>query len=224
MLEKLKIIGLRENTESSITVPFSEYIVMFNPEKFSVTNQAEYKYDHRPGSTGSEQHFDKISPRSFSFELLIDGTGASGEIRVVDDELKRFKFTVGYIGDTHHPAYLIINWGSFVVRCILKSLTINYTLFNPVGIPLRATINASFEEYITPKLEALQNFLSSPDVTHVRTVKAGDKLDFMSYTIYKDSKYYMELSRVNNLSQFRKLKTGKEIVFPPFEKTAEQNT
>jgi len=224
MLEKLKIIGLRDSTESSIAIPFSMYIAMFNPEKFSVSNQTEYKYDDRPGSTGSEQRFDKVSPRSFSFEFLIDGTGASGEIRVVDAELKLFKITVGYIGDTHRPTYLIINWGTFVVRCILKSLTVNYTLFNPVGIPLRATINASFEEYITPKLEALQNFLSSPDVTHVRTVKAGDKLDLMSYTIYKDSKYYMELARANNLSQFRKLKTGDQIVFPPIETTAEQNT
>jgi len=222
MLEKLKIIGLRDSTESSIGVPFSMYIAMFNPEKFSVTNQVEYKYDYTPGSTGSEQRFDKVSPRSFSLEFMIDGTGASGEIKIVDAEIKLFKLTVGYIGDTHRPTYLIINWGTFVVRCILKSLTINYTLFNLAGIPLRATLSASFEEYITPKLQELQNFLSSPDVTHVRDVKA-DRLDFMSYTIYKDPKYYMELARVNNLSQFRKLKTGDKIVFPPFETSVDQN-
>ena len=151
MLEKLKIIGLRDSTESSIAVPFAMYIAMFNPEKFSVSNQAEYKYDYRPGGTGSVQIFDKISPRSFSFEFLIDGTGASGEMKVVDAEIKLFKLTVGYIGDTHHPAYLIINWGTFVVRCVLKSLTVNYTLFNPVGIPLRATINASFALQLNKK-------------------------------------------------------------------------
>ena len=99
MLEKLKIIGLRDSTESSIAVPFAMYIAMFNPEKFSVSNQAEYKYDYRPGGTGSVQIFDKISPRSFSFEFLIDGTGASGEMKVVDAEIKLFKLTVGYIGD-----------------------------------------------------------------------------------------------------------------------------
>jgi len=222
MLEKLKIIGLKENTESSIAVPISVYIAMFNPEKFSVTKQIEYPHDSRHGGTGSEQRFNRIPPRSFSFELMIDGTGASGQVRVVDAEINQFMLTVGYLGDTHRPTYLIINWGTFVIRCVLKSLTTNYTLFNPAGIPLRATLNASFEEYVPPTLEELQNFRSSPDVTHIREVKS-DPLDFMSYTIYKDSKYYMELARVNNLNQFRKLTPGDKIVFPPFETTAEQN-
>jgi len=153
---------------------------------------------------------------------MIDGTGASGQVRVVDAEINQFMLTVGYLGDTHRPTYLIINWGTFAIRCVLKSLTTNYTLFNPAGIPLRATLNASFEEYVPPTLEELQNFRSSPDVTHVREVKT-DPLDLMSYAIYKDSKYYMELARVNNLNQFRKLTPGDKIVFPPFETTAEQN-
>jgi nucleoid-associated protein YgaU len=68
-------------------------------------------------------------------------------------------------------------------------------------------------------LEQLEGFLSSPDVTHVRTITANDRLDLMSYNIYKDSKYYMEMARVNNLNHFRKLKVGDKLVFPPVEKT-----
>ena len=234
MLDKLKIIGFKDTNESSIGislgdidvsvssllgVPYSIYIAMFNPEKFSVSNQIEYAYDYAIGSTGSQQRFDRISPRSFSFEFLIDGTGASGEKRDVTADLKLFKYTVGYIGDTHRPTFLVINWGTFIARCILKSLTVNYNLFNALGMPLRATINASFEEYITPELEQLQNFLSSPDVTHTRTITANDRLDLMSYNIYKDPKYYMELARVNKLNNFRNLKTGDTLAFPPVEKS-----
>jgi hypothetical protein len=231
MLEKLKIIGLKDASESSIGlgsfasqalafgIPYSIYIAMFNPEKFSVSNSTQYHYDNSSGSTGSEQRFDKISPRSFSFEFLIDGTGASGEKRIVEVDIKLFKYTVGYVGDTHRPTYLIINWGTFLVRCVLKSLTVNYTLFDANGIPLRATLSASFEEQIVPALEQLQNFLSSPDVTHVRTASDADRLDNMSYKIYKHSKYYMELARVNQLNQFRKLKVGASIAFPPIEQT-----
>jgi nucleoid-associated protein YgaU len=218
MLEKLKIVGLMEVTESSITIPFSIYFAMFNPEKFSVSQQVYTQPDNRSGSTGSENRFGRITPRSFSFEFLIDGTGASGEKRIVELDIKLFKLTTGYIGDTHRTAYLIISWGTFIARCVLKSLTVNYTLFDSTGIPLRATLNASFEEYVTPQLELLQNFLSSPDVTHERTVTANDRLDLMSYKIYKDSKYYMELARVNNLNQFKKLKVGEKIIFPPIEK------
>lgn len=232
MLDKLKIIALVDTSESSIGinipltplsvsamgVPYSIYIAMFNPEKFSDTIHINYQPDEAAGSTGSIQNFNQIPPRSFTFDFLIDGTGAAGEKRIVALDIELFKYTVGYVGTTHRPTFLILHWGTFLVRCIIKSYTINYTLFNSLGIPLRATINATFEEYVTPELEERINFLSSPDVTHERTVTAKDRLDLMSYHIYKTPKYYMELAKVNNLNQFRKLQESEKIFFPPVEK------
>lgn len=218
LLDKIKIIGFKDATESSLGVPFSIYIAMFNPEKYSITRQSLFNNDRRHGATGSEQRFNREQPRVFSFDFLVDGTGASGEKREVLADIILFRTTCGFIGDTHRPTYLIIQWGTFLIRCVLTSLTIDYTLFRPDGTPLRATLKAGFAEYTTPVLEQLQNFLSSPDITHVRTISANDRLDLMSYNIYKDSKYYMELAKVNNLNQFRKLKVGEKIVFPPLEK------
>ena len=218
-LDKIKIIGFKEATESSLGVPFSVYIGMFNPEKYSVTTEVVYNHDRRHGGTASECTFNRIEPRTFSFEFLVDGTGASGEKREVLADIILFRATCGFIGITHRPTYLIIQWGTFLARCVLTSLTIDYTLFRPDGTPLRATLKASFTEYTTPALEQLQNFLSSPDVTHVRTITATDRLDLVSYNIYKDSKYYMELARVNSLNNFRKLKIGDKLVFPPLAKS-----
>ncbi|HKH59295.1 MAG TPA: hypothetical protein VKA49_00620 [Flavitalea sp.] len=218
LLDKLKVIGFKDATESSLGVPFSIYIAMFNPEKYSTTKRSLFQDDRRPGSTGSEQRFNREQPRTFDFEFLVDGTGASGEKREVLADIILFRTTCGFVGDTHRPTYLILQWGTFLARCVLTSLTIDYTLFRAEGTPLRATMKASFTEYTLPVLEQLQNFLSSPDVTHVRTVTANDRLDLMSYNIYKDSKYYMELARVNNLDNFRQLKVGDKLVFPPLEK------
>lgn len=218
-LDKIKIIGFQSSDESSLAAPFSVYIGMFNPERYSVTNQVIYSDVARPGSTASVLQFDRIAPRTFNFDFLVDGTGASGDKREVLADIILFRYTCGFIGTTHRPSFLILQWGTFLVRCVLTSLSIEYTLFRPDGTPLRATMKASFAEYTTPVLEQLQNFLSSPDVTHERTVTANDRLDLMSYKIYKDSKYYMELARVNNLNQFKKLKVGEKIIFPPVEKT-----
>lgn len=218
-LDKIKIIGFTDATESSFGIPFSIYIGMFNPEKYSVASQFSYQNDRRPGGTGSELRFNRIEPRSFNFEFLVDGTGASGDKREVIVDVALFRLTCGFVGDTHRPTYLILQWGTFLARCVLTSLTVDYTLFRSDGTPLRAVMKAAFKEYTLPALELLQNFLSSPDVTHERTVTATDRLDLMSYKIYKDSKYYMELARVNNLNQFKKLKVGDKIIFPPVEKT-----
>ena len=59
---------------------------------------------------------------------------------------------------------------------------------------------------------------SSPDLTHSRTVKAGDNLSMMSRNIYKDSSYYLELARTNNLNSVFDIKPGDQIFFPPIKK------
>jgi nucleoid-associated protein YgaU len=59
---------------------------------------------------------------------------------------------------------------------------------------------------------------SSPDLTHYRVIKKGDTLPLMCYRIYGDSKYYIQVAKANKLSNFRHLKEGEEIFFPPIAK------
>jgi nucleoid-associated protein YgaU len=56
---------------------------------------------------------------------------------------------------------------------------------------------------------------SSPDLTHLITVKAGDTLPLLCDRIYRDSGYYMEVARINGLSSFRNLQPGTTLKFPP---------
>jgi len=85
---------------------------------------------------------------------------------------------------------------------------------------LRAIGKAKFSESISPKLEAAEKKNESPDVTHKRTVQAGDTLPLMTERIYGDSKYYLEVAKINNLVNFRQLKPGQELFFPPLEKVS----
>uniref|UniRef100_A0AAU6WLI4 LysM domain-containing protein n=1 Tax=Chryseobacterium endophyticum TaxID=1854762 RepID=A0AAU6WLI4_9FLAO len=59
---------------------------------------------------------------------------------------------------------------------------------------------------------------NSPDLTHKRTIQDGDTLPLMTERIYGDSKYYLEVAKVNNLINFRQLVPGEELYFPPIEK------
>ncbi len=42
----------------------------------------------------------------------------------------------------------------------------------------------------------------------------------MCYRIYGDPKYYLEVAKVNGLGNFRFLKPGTDLIFPPIEKTS----
>jgi hypothetical protein len=53
----------------------------------------------------------------------------------------------------------------------------------------------------------------------VRKVVAGDNILLMSNNIYGTPAYYIEVAKVNKLFNFRQLREGKEIFFPPAKKT-----
>ncbi|MEC5174011.1 nucleoid-associated protein YgaU [Chryseobacterium nepalense] len=91
-------------------------------------------------------------------------------------------------------------------------------MFTNEGKALRAIGKAKFSESISKELAAKEENKQSPDLTHKRTVQDGDTLPLMTERIYGDSKYYLEVAKANGLVNFRQLKPGSELYFPPIEK------
>ena len=56
---------------------------------------------------------------------------------------------------------------------------------------------------------------SSPDLTHLREVGAGDTLPLMANRIYGNSADYIKVAKYNNLKAFRQLIPGQKLFFPP---------
>jgi nucleoid-associated protein YgaU len=114
----------------------------------------------------------------------------------------------------------MIKWGALLFKGSLVDLSIEYRLFASDGTPLRANAKLKVKGTIDDDLRVAKENNQSPDLTHYRKVKAGDTLPLMCYRIYGDSNYYLEVARVNKIMQFRKLKPGQEIFFPPLQKFA----
>lgn len=215
----------------------AEFVVMFNPDNYSDKLEIEYEGGEGSGTSKSPQKFKGIKPRDLSLEFTIDGTGVTGPIQIgnqaqsqvaegenqevdVAKKIKEFKDVCSdFHGSEHRPYFLHIIWGELSFACVLKSLDIKYTLFKRDGKPLRAKLNCTFAEAQSDKAREKEEKRSSPDLTHLRTVLQGDTLPLMAYRIYGDSKYYMEIARVNKLKDFRKLTPGQQLVFPPIDKT-----
>lgn len=226
----IKMLILSYATDESgimkgLPIPFP---VMYNPEKFSKTVRTVYQPSRVPGDAGEEQTFQGIEGDQVSFEFLFDATGGSingiqGEIAKaldgVDAQIELFlALTHSRDPQEHQPPKLTLIWGTFIFECRLVSATIDYTLFNPMGRPLRATINATFKGDRPRLLQAVLDKLFSADLTHVRIVKAGETLPLISEDVYGDPSYYVELARINGLNNFRELKPGMELILPPLAK------
>jgi hypothetical protein len=213
----LKIIPVN-SSGFPIGVPF---LAMFNPEQISIKEDLDWKSKCPPGSAGSSMSFEGIKPRTFSLELVIDGTGVNtnGVKIPVTAQVALFRAaTTAIQGAIHQPAFLLVQYGLFICTCVMLSSTVTYTMFDFTGLPIRAKISASFAEHSNETLNDILGMLSSPDLTHERTVKQGDLLPLMTHNIYNKQDYYLQVAKANKIKNFRDLKAGMKIIFPPLEK------
>jgi hypothetical protein len=180
----------------------------------------EYDSSQGSGTTGSRMNFKKMKPGDMSLTFFLDGTGANGVAADIQEKIEEFQTVTGYNGNIHRPNYLKVVWGTLQVkRCVLKSASIAYKLFKPDGVPLRAVITANFTDNSDDQTRVAMAQDQSPDLTHIRRVKAGDTLPLLCYEMYGDPFLYMEVARVNGIDDFRNLIPGTKIIFPPLEKS-----
>jgi len=235
-LKKLQITAYSD-AQFSQEIANGEFRTLVNPEKYNYKYKIEQNEDQASGTSSSSPRFNKVPPENLELEFVFDRTGVivdygspnsdaddkvfKDEGNGVIDDVETFKRVVfDYNGDEHRPNYLIISWGTLLFKGTLSEMDVAFKLFKPNGMPLRATARAKFKGFVEDNLRVAMENNSSPDLTHVRIVKEGDTLPLMTFNIYGDSKYYLEVAKANKLTNFRKLEVGQQIFFPPINKVS----
>ncbi len=192
--------------------------VMLNPSSYSHAHSISYNRKEALGQAGTETRFGSVAAEKINFDIVLDGTGVVDLPGVADvkTQVQQLSDIVyKYDGEKHETNVVRLLWGSLLFFGRLESMSIDYTLFKPSGEPLRARIKLQFSSFLSKEEEALQANRSSPDLSHYVEVQAGDTLPLLCHRIYKDSAYYLAVAKVNNLANFRDLKPGTRLHFPP---------
>jgi LysM repeat protein len=225
----LKIIAYDSPSGGKKRSEIGEFVVVFNPNTFSIANTIQYKQPKTKGQAGGDPQFEKIPPLQFSVDFTIDGTGvgpdrsaAKGNADYVKNQIKKLREVTGcnINGDIHRPNFLAVLWGGFYIECVLTTLNVVYNLFDKEGSPLRAKLTCSFLERIGAGKDGRQSRLESPDLTKYLVIKAGDTLDLIADDYYDDPSWYLQLARANKLKNFRKLVPGTRLILPPINPDA----
>jgi hypothetical protein len=226
-LTKLKIKGYKDERFSQ-EIAYGEFNTLMNPETYRIRYEVSQNQNQAQGTSSTAPRFNKTLPEDLQLDFVFDRSGVikgfadENGVGIIDDIEKFKKIVLDYNGNQHKPNYLVISWGSLLFKGSLKDMEITYKLFKPDGTPIRANIHATFKGFIEDNLRVARENNNSPDLTHIRVVGEGDTLPLMTFRIYGDSKYYLEVAKANKLVNFRKLTPGQQIFFPPIEKAGKK--
>lgn len=232
-LLKMTILSFSSTGIKQLTDIPQLYMVMFNPSSYKTELKVNYDISKPQKADDSAKlpRFNSIESKQFSFDFVVDGTGAAGYKRDVGLDVKSFIKVVGYDvnlkaagalqaavtggggSDTPVPGvrYLMLMWGSFIQKCVIESISVNYTLFSSIGSPLRATISATFREYNDEPSDLMKKINSFFDSNPVQGIMSVANVAFQ---VYNSVSQTVAIAKANDLDSVRETVTGGSIKLP----------
>ena len=112
------------------------------------------------------------------------------------------------------PPYITLSWGksSYFVECILKNLNYNFKMFTREGIPIRATVDLTFEEIVTEKTKKAVVKNQAAAKTYI--TKKGETLYEIADSQYRDSNKWKIIATANEIDNPFKVPAGITLVLP----------
>lgn len=190
----------------------------FNPAEISLNwSSKEMKIDEIESTAGKKipVKVTDFSDVTSNFKLIFDNTMSSDKTPILRKVGEFRKACVKINPEAHAPNFVKLNWGEFALKCQLTALSVNFTLFSPEGIPLRAELSCEFKRYVKLASKFKDEDNNSPDMTRVITIKEGDSLPLLCHEHYGSTKYYLQVAKSNSLISPLNLEIGQQIVLPP---------
>lgn len=221
-LEKLTLKGYEdEEFKTPVSGDRGTFKLQINPTDYTLKMDAppSQKINETLASGQTIEKTLLAEMRNITLKFHLDSTGVVPGITSVITAVTDLKWLcVEYQGKVHDSFFLQIIWNSLVFNCKCQSLSVNYLLFKPSGEPIRAIVTANFKEFVSAKTKSLKSNTSSPDMTHIRTMKSGDSLPALCQEIYGNPKHYLQVAKANGIVNFRNISPGRQVLFPRLEK------
>ncbi len=223
-LTKAKIEVLNETAGGTGRTVRDTIDVQFNPTEYTLTKGAQIAEIAIPGLDSPLLQFvagqnEKLTLDLFFDTTLPDETHAVGVVKPVTDYTKKVYQLVKIDPTTHAPPKVRFQWGTgLAFVAIVESVTQKFTLFDPDGVPLRATLSVTFREYKTLQEQLKELNLQSADHTKRHVVVQGETLAGIAGREYGDPGLWRVIADGNpNIADLRRLAPGTELQLPPLQ-------
>jgi hypothetical protein len=211
-LEKAVIV----NTESGERIP-----VLFNPEEYSLNQDNNYAQVAIPGMRAPLLQFVHGNMRTLDMTLLFDTfekhveagrtiNEALGDVRLLTNKV------IGLLNInpvTHAPPVLLFTWGGFSFTCVLARARQEFIMFRSNGIPIRARITATFNEYVDAD-DLARDPRHTANFAKLYSVKQGETLSLIAGRHYDNPRLWRPIAIANSIDDPRAVRVGQRLQIP----------
>jgi hypothetical protein len=196
---------------------------MFNPGRFAFTMANRWEADRTPGKNSPTLRYAGGESGTFSLSLVFDTTAAGTTVTTYTNKLLKLMEVdttlPGYDASRNsgRPPWVTFHWGTDIhtFKAIISNLGVTFTYFSNEGLPLRANVEVSLEQYEPDPTWTRQNPTSgTPKPQRSYQVSPGDTLDRIAARQYGDSTMWRAIAAANGIQDPLDLTPGRLLAIP----------
>lgn len=201
---------------------------MFNPSKFTFAMANRWESNRVPGKAAPTLRFAGGDSGTFALSLVFDTTSAGTTVTTYTNKLLKLMEV-----DTSLPSYdaqrnsgrppwVSFHWGTNIhtFKAIISNLEVNFTYFSNEGLPLRANVEMSLEQYEPDANWVRQNPTSgTPLPARSHQVGPGETLDRIAARYYGDSTKWRTIANANGIADPLAISAGTVLAIPDRSET-----
>jgi LysM repeat protein len=196
---------------------------MFNPATFAFSQANRWESDQVPGKSTPTMRYVGGEGGTFSLSLVFDTTGDGTAVTSFTNKLLKLMDVdtslAGYDAERSNgrPPWVKFHWGTSLhsFKAVIKNMDVSFTYFSSEGLPLRANVSMSLEQYEADANWGPQNPTSgTPKPNRTHQVQVGDTLDRISARYYGDPTQWRSIASANGIGDPLDLRPGRLLAIP----------
>ncbi len=196
--------------------------VLFNPDEYTLNKDTTFAQAAIPGLSTPLLQFVHGNLRTLEMELVFDSlerhTHSSRTVNPARSDVRQMTQKVVDLmainPETHAPPIVLFGWGGLSFTGVLSRVNQRFTMFMDSGIPVRARLQVTFQEYKTALGEAQEVRRQTADYTRRHRLAHGETLSQVAAEFYGDPGLWRPIAIANKIDDPRRVEPARELLVP----------
>lgn len=177
---------------------------MFNPEEYSLTQEAKYCNEDN-----GQPIFLRQQVQPFTVTLFFDTYDFKRDVRDYTDQIAQLTHPTEPGKDGMQTPKCIFKWGTLSYEGRVQKVEQKFTMFLQDGTPVRANVTIT----LTPAFirKQVEQMLGIEACRKLWTVKSGDRLDLIAHQALKDASQWRQIASANQIVDPKSFPTRQDI-------------